>query len=156
MSKKLTIGNESFDYPITGTNNYGEGASDWAEAATNAISEFFGPGDIRTSEAALANNTTADVAGLVFDTAFVQRIRIEGFITRNITSPVEVRTEAFVIEGAYNGTDFGYTVEFSGDDTQVDLFMSGGQVRYTSEDVTNTGDMTIKFAAKVQIDETAI
>lgn len=156
MSKKLTVGNESFDYPITGTNNYGEGATDWADAVTDAVAEFFGPGDIRTTEAALANNTTADVAGLVFDTAYVQRIKIEGIITRKISIPAATNVEAFIIEGAYNGSEFNITVEFSGNDTEVDLFMVGGQVRYTSADVTNTSEMTIKFKASVIIDETAI
>lgn len=155
MSKKLTVGNESFDYPITGTNNYGEGATDWAEAINSAVSEFFGPGDIRTTEAALANNTTADVSGLVFDTAFVQRIRIEGIITRKFNSS-PTQTEAFIIEGAYNTVDFNITVEFSGDDTEVDLFMNGGQVRYTSADVADTSEMTIKYSAKVIIDEEAV
>lgn len=156
MSKKLTVGNESFDYPITGTNNYGEPATDWADAISDAVSEFFGPGDIRTTETALANNTTADVAGLVFDISFVQRIKIEGLITRKISSPAETRVESFVVEGAYNGSDFNITIEFSGDDTEVELFMVGGQVRYTASDVTNTSEMSIKFRAQTIVDEAAI
>jgi hypothetical protein len=152
MSKKLTVGNESFDYPITGTNNYGEGATDWSEAITDAVAEFFGPGDIRTTEAALANNTTADVSGLVFDTAYVQRVKVEGIITRKFNSN-PTKTESFMIEGSYNTSEFNITVEFSGDDTEVELFMNGGQVRYTSADVADTSEMTIKFKASTIISE---
>ena len=155
MSKKLTIGSESFDYPVTGGPNYGEPATGWAEAATDAISEFFGPGDIRTTEAALADGTTADIAGLSFDTAFVQRIEVTGIITRKFnSSPTKV--ESFTIEGAYNGVEFNISAEYVGDDTQTTLFMNNGQFRYTADTVADTSEMSIKFQASTIIDETAV
>lgn len=155
MSKKLTVGSETFDYPTTGNINYGEEATGWSEAITDAVSEFFGPGDIKTTETLLANNTTDDIAGLAFDTSFVQRITVEGIITRKFnSSPTQV--EAFSVEGAYNGTEFNITAEYSGDDTDVVLFMNGGQFRYTSADVADTSELTIKFKASTIIDEEAI
>ncbi len=152
MSKKLTIGSESFDYPVTGTPNYGEEATGWAEAVTDAVAEFFGPGDIKTTETLLQNNNTGDVSGLSFDTSFVQRIKVEGIITRKFNSS-PTQTESFVSEGSYNGTEFNITVEFSGEDTEVELFMLGGQFRYTSADIADTSELTIKYKATTIIDE---
>lgn len=155
-SKKLTIGNETFDYPITGTPNYGEAASNWAEAATDAIAEFFGPGDIRTSEIALLEGqTNANIAGLSFDTAFVQRIEVQGLMTRKFTSN-PTKAESFTMTGVYNGTEFLYSMESQGDDTGITLTMSGGQVQYTSTTVADTSELTIKFRARTIIDETAV
>ena len=155
MTKKLTVGSESYDYPVQGDPNYGEPATDWADAVTDAVSEFFGPGDIRTTEAALVDGTTADVAGLSFDTAFVQRIEVTGIITRKFnSSPTKV--ESFTIEGAYNGVEFNISLEYTGDDTQVTLFMNGGQMRYTADTVADTSEMSIKFQASTIIDETAV
>lgn len=155
MSKKITVGTESFDYPITGDSNYGEGATNTIEALADAVAEFFGPGDIKTSETALADGTTADVTGLSFDTTFVQRIEIKGFITRTFnSSPTKV--EAFTIEGAYNGTAFNISKTYDGEDTEVVLFMTAGQVRYTSQTVADTNTLTIKYQASTIIDEDAV
>ena len=155
MSKNLTIGNKTFKYPDTGDINYGEEASGWAEAATDKIAEFSGPGDINTTEAALVNNTTGDVTGLSFDTSFVQQIEITWLITRKFNSS-STKTESFTLEGSYDGTEFNYTLEFSGNDTEVELFFNVGQVRYTADNVADTSEMSIKFRAKTIIDEEAI
>jgi hypothetical protein len=162
MSKKLTVGNESFNYPITGTNNYGEGASDWAESITDAVAEFFGPGDIRTQEQALtAGASNANIPNLLFDMAYVQRVRIEGFVVRTTTGNIKTR-EAFVVEGisASNGTSLNISIEWIGDDTDIVLGTTGGQFTYTDAAdagvIADTTELKIKFAAKTQIDETAV
>jgi hypothetical protein len=169
-SKKLSVGNDTYDYPITGTNNYGEDATGWADAITEAVKEVIGPGDISTTEVALigtdeGSSITGFIAGLQFDTAFVQRIRVEGILTRKYTvaSGLSSEVEAFVSEGAYNGSEFNITNDFSGDDTEVELFMDGGQYKFRYQKATTAdpiGDKTqqvsIKFKAKVLIDEEAI
>lgn len=163
-NKKLTVGNESYDYPITGTNNYGEGATDWAEAITDVASEFFGPGDITTTEAGLngidnGNGTsTGLVSGLTFDTAFVQRIKVEGILTREYTvaSSLPQEVESFTIEGAYNGSVFNITCEYAGDDTEIELFVDGGQFKFTSLNKANTLQLSIKYKASTIIDDEAV
>lgn len=163
-NKKLSVGNDTFDYPINGTNNYAEGATGWAEAITDVVKEFFGPGDITTTETALIGTDNLDgtstgfISGLQFDTAFVQRIRVEGIITRKYTgaSMKATEVESFISEGAYNGVEFNISNEFTGDDTEVELFIDGGQYKFTSVNVADTQELKIKFTAKVIIDEEAI
>lgn len=155
MTKKLTVGTESYDYPITGDENYGQDASGWAESITEAVAEIFGPGDIRTTETLLLNNTTGDITGLSFDTGFVQRIQVRGLITRKFNSS-STQTEAFVVEGSYNGVELNITVDYSGEDTKVSLFTNGGQFRYTSEDVPDTSELSVKFNATTIIDESLV
>jgi hypothetical protein len=155
MTKKITVGTESFNYPITGDSSYGEGATDTIVALAGAVGEFFGPGDIKTSETALADGTTADVTGLSFDISFVQRIQIKGFITRTFISSPDV-LEAFTIEGVLSGSEFVISKTYDGEDTEVVLFMTGGQVRYTSLSVADTNTLTIKYQASTIIDEDAV
>lgn len=163
-SKKLQIGNEIFDYPITGSSNYGEEATGWAEAATEAIKEIKGPGDISTTEVILIGTDNMDgtstgfISGLQFDTSFVQRISVTGIITRDYTI-VSGRTrevESFVIEGAYNGVEFNISEEMVGDDTRVELFIVGGQFKFTSVNDIDTQTLKIKFKASALVDEEAL
>ena len=164
-SKKLQIGNEIFDYPITGSSNYGEEATGWAEAATEAIKEIKGPGDISTTTKELTPNedngdgtSTGFVQNLKFDTSFVQRISVTGIITRDYTI-VSGRTrevESFVIEGAYNGVEFNISEEMVGDDTRVELFIVGGQFKFTSVNDIDTQTLKIKFKASALVDEEAL
>lgn len=163
-SKKLQVGNDTFDYPITGSSNYGEEATGWADAITEAVKEIKGPGDISTTETILAGTDNLDgtstgfVSGLQFDTSFVQRITVTGIITREykVASGKSREVESFTIEGAYNGVEFNFTEEFSGDDTEVVLFMVGGQFKFTSVNVVDTQELKIKFQGKALIDEDAL
>jgi hypothetical protein len=121
-TKKLTIGSQTFEYPIVGSSNYGEEATAWAEAATAVLAEVKGPGDISITESILTGTssggfTTGLISGLQFDTSFVQRVSITGLITRKYTEvsgkPQEV--ESFTIEGAYNAVEFNFSQVFAGD-----------------------------------------
>ena len=157
MSKKLTIGSDSFDYPVTGSSNYGEEATGWAEAVTDAVSEIRGPGDISTTTKELIG-LSAPIPELLFDTAFVQRIEVTGILIREFTegSGKSRQVESFSVEGAFNGVEFNITQEFSGDDTQVSFSMIGGQFQFTSENVPDTASLRIKFKGKAIVDENVI
>jgi hypothetical protein len=163
-SKKLQVGNDIFDYPVTGSSNYGEEATGWADAITEAVKEIKGPGDISTTETILSGTDNLDgtstgfVSGLQFDTSFVQRISVTGIITREYTvaSGKSREVESFVIEGAYNGVEFNITEEMAGDDTEVTLFTVGGQFKFTSVNVADTQELKIKFQGKALIDEDAL
>jgi len=157
MTKKLQVGDETFDYPITSDINYGEDASDWADAVTEALKTVQNPGDIPVTEAALVGTsdgtfTTGTIPGLNFDTSFVQRILVEGQITREFVSdPTDV--ESFTVNGVYNGSEFKIAASYAGDDTEVELDVTGGQFTFKSLDDVNTTSITIKFKAKTIIDE---
>ena len=163
-SKKLQIGNDIFDYPITGSSNYGEEATGWATDVTEAIKEIKGPGDISTTEVILVGTDNLDgtstgfISGLQFDTSFVQRISVTGIITREYTiaSGKSREVESFVIEGAYNGVEFNISEEMVGDDTRVELFIVGGQFKFTSVNDIDTQTLKIKFKASALVDEEAL
>lgn len=160
MTKKLQVGDEFFDYPITGDINYGEDASDWADAVTEALKTVQNPGDIPVTEAALVGTsdgtvTTGTIPGLSFDTAFVQRIFVEGLITREFVA-AQTKVESFAVQGAYNGSDFNISVNYDGDDTDVTLDVTAGQFTFESVDDPNTTSITIKFKAKTIIDEDSL
>ena len=155
MSIKLAVGSESFNFPITGSINYGEGASDWAQAISSAVSEFFGPGDIRTTESSIQEGQAGNIAGLLFDTSYVQRIHIKGIITRTLTNN-DTLVESFLIEGAYNGTQFNFSVQYEGDETEVEISATGGQFTYVAGTVTDTSTISIKYNASTIVDEDSI
>jgi hypothetical protein len=158
-TKKLTIGSQTFEYPIVGSSNYGEEATAWAEAATAVLAEVKGPGDISITESILTGTssggfTTGLISGLQFDTSFVQRVSIVGLITRTYTEvsakPQEV--ESFTIEGAYNGVEFNFSQAFAGDDTEVEFSEISGQFYFKALDKADTLELSIKFSAKTVID----
>lgn len=154
MTKRLQVGDEIFNYPTTGDSNYGESATAWATAVTDVLTNVIGPGDILTQQTELVG-ASGNVSGLVFDVSFVQRIVVEGFISRETQidpMTVEKKIESFMIEGVYNGADFIYSVEYVGDDTLVELSFTGGQCTFT-QTVIPDSTVTIKFKAKSIIDE---
>jgi hypothetical protein len=164
MTKKLQVGDELFDYPVTGDSNFGEDATAWAEAVSDTLTEVRGPGDIPVSEVQLLG-LSGNISGLSFDTSFVQRILIEGIIIRTTIVPnpepppadptITIRdVESFKVEGAHNGSDFNISVDYSGDDTQVTIDVVGGQFTFsTPENDSLTTTIIIKFKAKTIIDE---
>lgn len=159
MSKNLIVRDEVYEYPDTGDINYGEEATGWASALTSIAAEVSGPGDIPTTEVQLIGTLNSgyyegDVNRLVFDTSFVQRIEVKGFLTRSFDNGDPTKVEEFEIKGTYNGSQFNITVEFSGDDTDVEFNTSGGQVTFRYLDVANTDQVRMKYNAKAIIDET--
>lgn len=154
MPKILQIGNQTFEYPVQGDGNYGEEASAWAEAATDALQTVQGPEDILLTEALLTNGASGDINGLLFDTSLVQQVVVEGIIVRNYTDATPTEAEAFVTLGAYNGVSFKISVESSGDDSGVTLDVSpSGQFTYVAANRANTNTITIKFKGKAIIAE---
>lgn len=151
MAKQYTIGTKTFNYPDAGENpGWGEDATDWAGAVTDALQTVQGPNDILLTSATLANNQTSatNIPGLSFNVAQVEAVEIDYYITRTFDSGSTVISERGKILGDYNGTDFIISTESSGD-TGVDFFVtSGGQFQYTSSDLTNHTSSTIRFSAK--------
>lgn len=160
-TKKLTIGNDTFEYPINGTGNYGEEATAWANAVTVALQEVKGPGDISTTETTLVGvdngdgTSTGIVSGLLFDVSFVQAIEINGLITRTFTD-TSIDVEYVSIKGGYDGVEFYFTEEYNGEDTEVEFSFDGGQVKFTSVNDANTVSRTFKFTAKAIVDSSVI
>lgn len=147
MSKTLTIGSESFQYPVEGTKpGWGEEATDWATAATNAINNVFGPNDITTTCVVIANNQTCaqpvggtGATSLSFSSTVVKSFVVTYAVTR--TTSVETGQ----MEGIYNGTTWEFSNSSTGDAGVTFTITAAGQVQYFS---TNNVAGSIKFRAR--------
>jgi hypothetical protein len=158
MPKNLIVVDEIYEYPVTGDNNYGEEATGWAEAATSVLAQISGPGDIPTTETNLlgissGGYVTGDITNLSFDTAYVQSIIITGHITRTYTDATPTQVEAFSIEGVYNGTEINFSTDLSGDDTELEFDVNGGQFRFKYLEIAGTDTVVAKFSAAAKVDE---
>lgn len=149
MTKRLTVGDESFEFPEQGNVGWGEEATDWAEQVSLTLANVVGPQDILLRETPLniSQPTFADVVGLKFDVSKVQQVIVEGLITRTFNNATPTIAQSFKAEGIYNGSDFFITLEFSGNaDCGVTLaVLSNGQFQYTTDVVANTDTISIKY-----------
>lgn len=161
MSTPRILRDEIYNYPDQGDTNYAEDASGWVEEATDILSNVSGPGSIATTEVTLTGssdgtNITGNITGMVFDTAYIQSIEVQGFITRTYTDTSKV-VEAFNIKGAYNGTVINFSVDYSGDETELTFDVSGGQFTfsYLIDDGSGktTDTVSIKFNGQAIVDE---
>jgi len=152
MPKNLQIGSRIFEYPAQGDKaGWGEEATEWASAVTDALTTVQGPNDILTTSATLINNQTtpANIPGLNFDVSEVQAIDIKYLVIRTFDSGASVITEAGRVLGSFNGTEFTISVETDGNDTGFDIsVLNSGQFQYTTSDLTNHVSSTIRFEAK--------
>jgi hypothetical protein len=150
MSKELQIGSDIFNYPDAGeAPGWGEDATAWAEAVTEALSEISGPNDIPLTSANLNNNQTSvsDVTNFKFNIAQVQSVNSDFFIIRTYDSGSTIITETGKIYGSYDGNEFFISVESTGD-TGVSLSITNaGQIQYTSTNLSNHVSSIIRFKA---------
>jgi hypothetical protein len=152
MSKTLQIGNQTFEYPEQGDGTWGEEASSWAQAVTEALATVQGPEDILLTEALITNGSSGNVSGLAFDTSLVQQIVVEGLLVRSYLDATPTEAEAFVATGAYNGSVFNISMEYAGNDTGVVLDIdNAGQFTYVAENRAQTNTILIKFKGKAII-----
>lgn len=151
----LQVIDEIFEYPTNGVDDWGEEGTAWAVAVTEALARLIGPQDILITEIPiLEGQTDAAINGLNFDTAVIQAILVEGFITRTYTDATPTEVDRFTLKGAYNGSDFFFDDSYSGNDAGVTIgIQSSGQGVYTSETRTNTDTIIMKFEAKAIIDD---
>lgn len=153
--KDLQVIDEIFEYPTNGVDNWGKEGTDWAVAVTEALARIIGPEDILITEIPIIEGQTgALINGLNFDTSIIQAIIVEGYVLRTFTDATPSQSDRFIMQGAYNGTDFQYTVEYNGNDAGVVLdIQPDGQGTYTSEIKVNTNTIILKFEAKAIIDD---
>jgi len=158
MSKDVQIGNTIYKIPVYGENKWGENATALLEALATTVLNIVGPEDILIKEAILANNTVSPTAvnGLKFDTSVVQNSIVNGVIVRifSIASAKEPTQDSFVIESASYEGKMEYTPRYQGTDAKVTLIgQDNGQFLYTSENVSDTESIFIKFYGKAVLNE---
>ena len=157
MSTPRILRDEVYNYPDTGDSNYGEDASGWVEEATDILGTVSGPGDIATTEVTLTGtddgtHINGNVTGMTFDTAYVQSIEVTGFITRDFSDATPTQVEQFTIKGAFNGTVLNFTVDYSGDDAELEFGITGGQFTFSYLKVVNTDTVKCKYEASAIVD----
>jgi hypothetical protein len=164
MTKRLQVNNQEFDYPEQGDINWGEDATEWAVAVTDALSDIVGPQDILLREAPLTVNqvSQANINGLVFDTSAVQQVIVDAIVLRDTT--VGLFAEYIIIEGVFDGANFQISQRSTGADCGAVIdALSSGQFVYTSNsDIAfasenalapaTTISYKIKFRARTIID----
>jgi len=161
MPKLLTVGNEEFEFPLTGENaGYGSEVTDWAEAVTTALGTVQKPNDIPTTaeiplNADIALNTPAPIPGFSFPTAEVIAIEAKYLFKRSYTTITGnvVVMEVGSIEGYFNGQEWGISIRTTGDagvSITIDTF---GQLQYASTQAFPAGatnkNLSIVYEAKV-------
>lgn len=153
MPKTLTIGTQDFEIPLEGENgNYGEQISDWCEAVTDALGTVQQRNDIPTTTASILNNRTSatSVTGFLFDTSEVISINSEFIVTRTTDSPAVQLVESGFIQGNFDGSNWNITITSVGNSGVSFDMTAGGQVTYTSTNMTGTNYTgEIRFKAKV-------
>jgi hypothetical protein len=149
MPKILTVGNEEFEFPVTGENpGYGSEVTDWAEAVTGALSTVQKPNDILTTSAPI--NNTAGTFNV--STAEVISIDCKYFVSRTVVGGTKpgVYVEIGFVEGFFDGTNWGISIRTTGDAKILLSITPTGQLQYTLTEIfdgTHTG--SIVFEAKV-------
>lgn len=167
MPKLLTVGNEEFEFPLTGENaGYGSEITDWAEAVTIALETVQKPNDIPTTAEIplnqdIALNTPAPIPGFSFSVAEVIAIESKYLFKRSYTTidpltslPVNtLLMEVGFIEGFFNGSDWGISIRTTGDAGVLVTINSAGQMLYQSTQAFPVGatnkSLSIVYEAKV-------
>jgi hypothetical protein len=155
MPKTLIVGNEEFEFPLTGENpGYSSEITDWAEAVTEALSTVQKPNDILTTTQAINNSgVLTNITGFSFPTSEVISIDCKYIVKRVITGGPNAGTYAEVgfIEGYYDGSNWGISIRTTGDAGILLSIDSSGQIQYIATPITGGSSYlgSITFEAKV-------
>ena len=146
MSKNLTVGSETFEYPEQGTNpGWGPDATDWAEAVTDQLTLVSGPNDIPDTTTTILNNqSTAQDIGVGSSALQFSGVAVRSFVVvYAVTRGAAV--ESGKMEGNFDGTNWVMqhdNVKDAGMDFEI---TSAGQIQYFSDDDVAG---TIRFRAR--------
>lgn len=153
----LTINNITFEYPAPGADpGWGEDATGWAEAVTEAINSLLGVGDILETTFNVGNDVSVaeEVTGLAFNTSTVRAATIDYSIYRtsdaNPSGNAETGSITIVFDDNAPATEKWIMVQKADGDAGVEFFISdAGQFSYTSTDIDSTNYSGIlKFKAR--------
>jgi len=153
----LQVGNQYFNYPDPGTEaGWGEDATGWAEAVTNALTALIAPGDILPTSLVIQDgqSTAADVTGLFFNSNTIRAANIDYAVYRvsSSTNPGVAESGRLMIDlndTAPTGSKWSLIQIKNGDAGVTFSVTDGGQIQYTSTTIGLTGYTgVIDFSAK--------
>lgn len=154
----LTVGNQTFQYPNPNDEaGWGEDATGWAKAMTDALSILLVAGDIVPTTLTLQNNqsTFADITGLFFNTNNIRAANISYTVSRLSTaSPVAIVESGTMLvnfnTSAAPGSKSSLSLIKNGNAGVIFTVTDTGQITYKSTDIGLTGYIgSIKFSARV-------
>lgn len=146
MARQLTINGTTYNYPDAGESpGWGEDASAWAEAITNAVNDLTGPSDIPLTTSIIADNIAVftNVTGMKFLTPGTKAFTLYYVVNR--TDGVTAQNEYGLLHGVYNGTDWLMSREYVGESGLTMQITSTGQVQYKSSAIGGVYIGTITF-----------
>lgn len=157
MSIVLLVNGTAYPYPNPGEDpNWGQGATDWAGAVTEALNTLLAPGDILQTTFSIDNNIAlaTNINGLVFDPGTVRAANIDYAIYRTSTLNPSGNAETGIIHLIYDdsasaGSKWKFSQSIDGASGVSLSITDAGQVQYTSSDIGTAGySGTIKFRAR--------
>ena len=159
MSKSLTIGSCTFQYPEAGTKpGWAEPATDWACAVTTTLATLSGVNDINITCVAIVNCqcTAASVgtgaSALKFTTAGCCGVRsfVAPYAVTRTDPCCVITVEAGEMEGVFDGSTWAFSHSFVGcAGMNFQICNCNGQVQYFTDACGGPG--TIKFKASTFI-----
>lgn len=154
MSKNITIGNDIYPYPTTGTpSGWGEAATDIIEAIGDKLQTLTGTYDINTTEDQIDDaideaGGAESVVGLIFN-----KLAVSSFICNyNVyrtdgTTPIE---ESGTINGYYDNGDSAWYINVNSvGNAGIDFVINtDGQIQYYTTTMGGSYAGSIKFRAR--------
>ena len=145
MSIPLTVQGVTFQYPVNSNELWGNEATNWAKAMTDAVQTLIVTGDLGAlTLASIANNISVDanVSGLNVNVNNTRAFIVQYYVYRGRGSPTNTElAEVGTLRGIYkpNSAEWVLDNTYSGDG-EVDFSITlAGQVQYTSSEITGTG-----------------
>ena len=159
MSKTLTIGSCTFQYPEQGTKaGWGEEATCWACAITTKVNSISGTNDIDLKTICIVNNKSVatnvgtGACTLSFSTSAVRSFEATYVVIRTDSCCV-ILTESGTMTGNYNGTacnKWNFSIEHVGCAGMCFTMTCAGQVQYFSDACAGAGTMKFKASTIAQ------
>lgn len=161
MALQLVVNGISYTYPIAGTNpQWGEDASEWAQAVTEVLSNLVGEFDILGTNFSLDNNVDPAnlITGLSFSNSVTRSAEISYTIYRlaedsgaGLTELSETGKINIIRRSTEDEWEFS---QIKTGDAQVSFFInSDGTFSYTSSDLPSdvSYQANLTFSAKVTL-----
>lgn len=142
-TQELIVNGAVFNYPKPGTEpGWGEDATDWAVAITDAVNSLLGEGDIIETTFQLTNNQSiaTDVNGLLFNNTTVRSAKIDYTVYINTSTNELIETGVLYLQWKSDSTTWVQSQSFVGDVSGLEFSITtGGQVQYTTTNISGTG-----------------
>lgn len=145
MGIDLKVNNNIYSYPEPGSEpGWGQDATGWAEAVTEALDSLTGTGTINETQALIENTATdKEVVGLLFNVSLIESATVTYRILRRTTGTgAEILAEAGEFNVSYDAANSQWLMSHvikSGGETRVTFSINNiGQVVYTSEALTGS------------------